>query len=305
MKTITRTLAAAVTLAVTLARSQNTPAKPAVEEGLPPLTVEDPTLAESWRFHVEVARLDFSSTSDALQHRTDVNYDSDDPWSAGESSGDGYGLSFCASLDDKGIATLRLKRASTEYELAPPGGFHRILTDRDDAQLDWTQTTEEGKDWARGWLAGVRLLSESKDVLIEEQGHDFRFDADADWKLLTGGYFFNWRPFHRWVRLIGAVNFLFGEVDGICREAGADDNWKDGKLSDGYAKSDSLCYGANAALTLYVDFPRFVSIGIGYHREWLYAFDATDSGMAMYPDNDDAKFISNSGYVAASIIGRF
>jgi hypothetical protein len=35
-------------------------------------------------------------------------------------------------------------------------------------------------------------------------------------------------------------------------------------------------------------------VKLEYRREWLYSFEATQSGIVVFPDNDDALFISNT-----------
>lgn len=266
-----------------------------------------PMKKDKWMIDAETFLLNYGYAHDALQHRTDDDEDGNNDWSSSDSSGDGYGIRFTVSWDGEGSALLTFQSSETTYDdTDEAGGSHQINNDLFNGQIEWQQVTDTGKDWHRGWKAGLRYLSEDKDVSITEAyGRTVRsFDASTSWKLVSGGYFFDWRPFGRWVRVICEAGALFGDVEGDCRE-GRDESWTDGRISEEYQEADSLAYGANVGMTVYADIHPRVSLGVGYRREWLYSFDATDSGMAMYPDNNDALFISNGDYVTANLVLRF
>jgi hypothetical protein len=63
----------------------------------------------------------------------------------------------------------------------------------------------------------------------------------------------------------------------------------------------SLAYGARASFGVDVAITKRVRLTIDYLREWLYSFDAKDSGIVVFPDNSDALFVENQHAVLASL----
>lgn len=269
---------------------------------------------EEWDLSVELIRDNYNHQRDALQQRRDYDYSNDKEWESGDTSGGGYGVRVTASKDKTGTAALKLAQSGGEYEydfVPQPGdgltpATHAIDTDRFEFDLCWYQIDREyeEKHARRGWLGGIRYLDTEKKVEINEAPATVLFKDSISWKLLHAGYFGEWRPFGWRTKVTGLIGFLFGEVDGIARE-GNDVQWGDGQIEESWSKERSWCYGMDIQATLTVDVHKHAALGVGYRREWLYSFDATDTGMAMYPDNDDALFIENSAFMTAHFVAIF
>jgi hypothetical protein len=158
----------------------------------------------------------------------------------------------------------------------------------------------ENGDW--GWALGVRRIDTESDITIFEQGRERKRtrieDAETTWQLLSGGYFGLWRPMGQpYFTFYGFINGLFGEADGTARVG--NDEKLNGVTSEQYEKNSSLAYGLNAGFGGVLSYKGWVGVGADYGREWLYSFEATDSGTVVFPDNNDALFIENQHVIRA------
>jgi hypothetical protein len=261
---------------------------------------------DRWHLSGAYAYRDYTFARDALQTRSD--HDDHQPWSweDGSSEGNGSGLRIAV---ERGVESVSLTYVEASYdyrlELAPTEraprslGRHHISTDRRDLDLSFARisgTTEDLSERGRwGWRIGLRYidLDKTDEIYEEHVGHSDSKDlhGEIEWKLLYAGYFGVWRPFEWRLKAYGALHLLFGEASGLSRE-GSDDEL-DGRIREYYEHNDSLAYGANASAGVAVDFQRLLTAAIAYGREWLYSFEATDSGTVVFPDNDDALFIDS------------
>jgi hypothetical protein len=263
--------------------------------------------AEPWRWSAAAVYSSCRDERDALQQRQNYDFDGDQDWEEGSADGDGWGVRVRAGKEQEGLVEFTFQQFNSTYTLDIPErtSRHEIETDRMDAELLWLQPTQTKPEshTRRGWLGGARYIGTSKDLTITERGKAVHEDGDIDWKLLEGGYFGDWRPYGWLINLQGRIAFVIGEVSGLSRE-GEDTSW-DGVVREHYEDDDSWAYGLTFSIGLTVDFHERVGAVVGYTREWLYAFDATDSGTAMYPNNNDALFIENSELLTVGLIGRF
>jgi hypothetical protein len=284
--------------------------------GLCPAQSEEETLdaeLEKPREPIQAALLyratDITDAHDALQHRADYSDDTRQHWQNGEVEGDGGTLTLSLR---QGPSELTFRREEMEYDFkATEGanGQHEIGTQRDDWEIMYWHTKHGldavGETGARGWQTGIRYIGSEKDILIVEQSARLEQQGDVDWRLIQGGYWGLYRPMAWNARLFGALNFLFGEVEGLAR-SGNDDSYN-GKISETYRNDQGLAYGMGLTIGAGIDFLKYFHINLGYRREWLYSFQATDSGVVVFPDNDDALFIENitMRYVEAGVSYRF
>lgn len=240
---------------------------------------------------------------DALQHRADYTDDTRQHWQNGETDGDGWGMTLSVRQD---AAELTLRRESLDHTFlaaGDPNSRHEVQTQRDDWEILYWQTEtgrdEIGEKGARGWQAGIRYIGSRKEIEIQERSARLEEDGNVTWKLLQGGYWGAYRPMGWNARLFGALHFLFGEVDGLSRHGNDDE--LDGKISETYREDQGLAYGMGLTLGAGLNFLKYCHINLGYRREWLYSFQATDSGVVVFPDNDDALFIENISMIFAEL----
>lgn len=238
---------------------------------------------------------------DALQHRRDARDSDYDDWRKGDTTGSGWGLQIEGGKGSEagdGFGRLRLASETYEWKYEPTeDSLHTINSDRRDFEASWSQYTLSTEQSRLGWNLGVRYVGVNKDIYIldKEGDHEeiLHVDDNYTWLLLTGGYFGQWRPFHSDLCIFsGYLNGLFGEVKGISRD-GKDLAW-DGTIDETYQEEFSLAYGLNGGFGMKFALFSNISISAAYEREWLYSFAATDTGIVMFPDNDDALFIENS-----------
>jgi hypothetical protein len=165
--------------------------------------------------------------------------------------------------------------------------------------MSWSQIRGRNNQAEWGSTLGFRYLGMQKDVEVTEGSMTVDGSGNVNWLMLLGGYNGNWRPFDTpVVQAHGAIIFFLGEADGTAR-SGFDDNWEDGIVAEEYSDEYSLAYGARASFGVDIAMTKRVRVSVDYMREWLYSFDATDTGIVVFPDNHDALFIENQHSVMA------
>ena len=279
--------------------------------GLPALAqseedVEEEGTREKWHLTAAGVYQDTSYGRNAHQTRAD---DEDGPWQykEGDSDGDGDGLRLAVG---RGREQMVFTYVNSDYRFvnAIPEtattrrfiGRHEVDTSRKDYEFMYRRTmsaglgASENGDW--GWSLGVRRAELDSKIEIFEQARERKetknVDAEVTWQLLTGGYFGLWRPMGQpYLTLYGFINGLLGEADGTARHG--NDNKLDGVVSEQYRDNSSMVYGLNAGFGAVLSYKQMIGIGADYGREWLYSFEATDSGTVVFPDNNDALFIEN------------
>lgn len=267
--------------------------------GLQAEDIED-TLAmmgEQWHVTVGPTHRIHIFSHDALQQRRDSRDDGYDDWRKGDTQGSGWGLRIIGGKGSQagdGFGKLSLLSDTYEWEYDPTDDSrHTINSDRRDAEATWSQYAFVSEKSRLGWTLGVRYIGVNKDIYIKDGGDEEHWDDNVTWLLLTGGYFGEWRPFYSDICIFsGYINGLFGEAKGIARD-GVDLAWDDG-IDETYKEEFSLAYGLNAGFGLKFALFSNISLSASYEREWLYSFTATDTGIVMFPDNDDALFIENN-----------
>jgi hypothetical protein len=251
---------------------------------------------------------EISDGEDALQHRADYDDATRQHWQNGKDQGGGWGGTLSVKQGPSEL-TLRRERLEHDFEARSRDDYQTIETTRDDWELQYWHTQEGqaefGEEGGWGWTVGIRHVASRKEMEIGEKATVLATDGDVAWNLAQGGYWGAWRPLQWRTRLFGVVNFLFGEVDGLARFG--NDTKLDGKIEDTYRHDSGLAYGMNFTLGVGIDLLKYARIDLGYRREWLYSFQATDSGVVVFPDNDDALFIENIAglYAEAGVRFRF
>ncbi|MDZ4197710.1 MAG: hypothetical protein U1E27_00330 [Kiritimatiellia bacterium] len=259
--------------------------------------------AEPIRVSLRLGAENLSHTHDALQHRADYTDQTRQHWQNGAKDGDGLRLSLHLrqGADELEVSIRRLNyEFDRSYNAA---NRHQVDTKRTDWDVLYRHA-KEGRDapgernvW--GWAAGIRYMGTEKRVQLQESASRKDVRGDIHWKLLQGGYWGSWRPAAWNVQLFGALNFLLGEVDGMTRHG--NDRGLDGRIKEAHRNDQGLAYGMNMSFGVGADFLRYAHARVGYRREWLYSFQATDSGIVVFPDNDDALFIENIGGLYAEL----
>ena len=247
-----------------------------------------------------------SHAHDALQHRADYSDESRRHWQDGKVSGDGWGATLTLRNHPHAL-TLRRESLESTFKATPPGVFHKVESERDDWEILYWHT-QEGRDeigetGAWGWQVGVRHIGSRKSISLRELSRRLEQSGTVTWKTLQGGYWGVFRPVAWRARIFGAIHFLFGEVDGLARLG--NDTERDGKISETYRNDQGLAYGMAIDVGVGIDLLKYAVVNFGYRRDWLYSFQATDSGVVVFPDNDDALFIENLSSLYAEIGVRF
>lgn len=240
----------------------------------------------------------FTYVHSALQRRSDDAFDSSEDFRDNEADGEGWGVAFEATKGD-GTLVVDFLRTDSKYENifvrgSRPAGS-RINTDRTDLEVLWRQKTGENPNGHWGWHAGVKWVGENLELLIVEGGERVNAFEDINWLMLKAGYYGELTPWEGQILTAhGQANLLLGEVEGFARTAGSDVDPTDGNIEEDYGSEFSLAYGASAigGITLHI-LDQF-HVTAEYRREWLYSFEATGSGVTVFPDNNDAKFINIS-----------
>lgn len=263
---------------------------------------EVPTGPELW-WSAAASFQHYSDQHDALQVRSDYQYDSSRDWEEGNADGNGWGLEFSVGRDP-GQAYFRYYRFDTDFRLVEPNMVHDIHSNGQDVRIGWKQQAGANDSGIWGWNVAARWMGIEKEVdLVEGRDHLNLFD-DNEWMMASAGSFGEWRPLTGWLSAHGDVNLLFGEVRGISRTGNDEDN-SDGNIQEIYEQAYSLAYGANFQFGIAADIWKYVSVGISYSREWLYSFDTTTTGIVVFPDNDDALFTESRHVWTGYIKGTF
>jgi hypothetical protein len=241
---------------------------------------------------------------DALQQRVPASSDKANEWEEGDTDGSGWGLQARIGRGDGRLNVIFMK-SDFEYSLSPPdapeGVLQQIDTVSRDFELSWSQIRGRNNEAEWGSTLGFRYLGMQKNVHVTEGEMKVDGSGNMNWLMLLGGYDANWRPFDTpTFQMHGLLHFFLGEVDGTAR-SGTDEDWTDGVVSETYGNEYSLAYGARASFGVDVALTKKVRMTVDYMREWLYSFDATDTGIVVFPDNSDALFIENHHAVVMSV----
>ena len=282
MRTMMRWWWAAAVAAGVAAQAQNEPAAG--------LELEE-TRSEPWRVVADGIFYSVLYQHDALQTRADFEEDRAESWRRGDASGNGWGLRLAVAKGD-GAASVRFINAEFDYERREPGGYHEIENIRNDLELLWSQRAgaTESSQW--GWDIGYRYIGVTKRMTLVERHDDLRFSENTNYHMLQAGYFGRWQPFKGPnLGVYALIRGMIGEASGFARR-GSDDKW-DGQIRERYDDDYSLAYGARAEFGVNWDLRNGLRASLSYHREWIYSFDSTDSGLVVFPDNSDALFIEN------------
>lgn len=249
---------------------------------------------EPWTISVGAQSAVYTFIHSALQRRADSSSDQADNFRDNEADGTGWGVLFSAKKGD-GAVVVDFLRSEYEYMDSYSNGFHRIETDRTDFQVYWEQITGRNSNGYWGWNVGARWLGESVRAEVNEGSASLSGDDSVNWLLLKTGY---WGELAPWdgnlISAHGNINLLIGEVRGLARSDGSDDDPNDGVITETYDTEFSLAYGASALAGITLHIFDQLNVKVEYQREWLYSFEATDSGIVVFPDNDDALYINNS-----------
>lgn len=246
----------------------------------------------------------YSFSHDALQQRSDYVIDRSDAWREGDTDGEGWGVSFMVKRDEYRAQLVYLKSDYT-YKRHNGSFTHEIDTDRRDLELTWSKEQQQTKYGVWGSTLGFHYTGTSKAIDITENSDHLRMDGDVTWLMLMAGYFAEWKPFQNdLVRVFGKLHGMVGESEGLSR-MGSDSDELDGDIVETYEDDYSIAYGANAMLGMGYQITKRISAIVDYRREWMYSFDATDSGTIVFPDNNDALHIENYHGVRAYVMAEF
>ena len=256
--------------------------------------------AAPWRISGGLMYKNWLYEHDALQQRRPTSAANGKEWENGNTDGNGWGLETRIGRGD-GTLNASFIKSDFRYRLTPPGGQHQIDTISRDFELSWSQIRGHNNQAEWGSTLGFRYFGMQKDDTVTEGTTTVNGGGNMNWLMLLGGYDGNWRPFEVPVfQAHGTIDFFLGEVQGTAR-SGSDKDWTDGVISETYGNEYSLAYGARALFGVDIAVTKQVRLTIDYMREWLYSFDATDTGVVVFPDNNDALFIENQHAVLASL----
>ena len=282
---------------VTLGSAQELKKTEPIDEGTGAEILQE---ASPWRISGGLIYKNWLYEHDALQQRRPASAKNANEWEQGNTDGSGWGLQTRIGRGD-GELDVSFIKSDFKYELSPPGGHHRIDTVSRDFEVSWSQVRGRNNQAEWGSTLGFRYFGMQKDAEIREGKATVAGSGDMNWLMLLGGYNGKWRPFETpTLQLHGSILFFLGEADGTAR-SGGDTNWTDGVVSETYDNEYSLAYGARASAGIDVAITKQVRLEVNYMREWLYSFDATDTGIVVFPDNNDALFIENQHAVVASL----
>ena len=262
--------------------------------------------AAPWRISGGLVYKNWLTEHDALQQRVPSTVKTASDWENGSTQGSGWGLQTRINRGD-GTLNVSFEKSQFNYELWKPSAenptFHQTInTTARDFEPTWSQVHDRTSQAEWGSTLGFRYLGMQKDDAVTE-GTKPTVEApfNVNWLMLVGGYYGNWRPFETpVVQAHGSILFFLGEAKGNAR-MGMDTNSVDGVISETYPVQYSLAYGARGSFGVDVALTKRTRITIDYMREWLYSFDSTDTGIVVFPDNNDALFIENHSAVVASL----
>lgn len=236
----------------------------------------------------------------ALQTRTDRQDDDHEEWRDGNlDEGDGWALQLGVARKTSRIVGT-LVSSDYGYSLVKSGLEHTIKTDRRDFDLAWEEMTGESERGQWGWLLGVRYTTLDERMRIEEGRDAVEVKDDVTWFLAQAGYWGGIHPFYRdFLKLYGSTRLFIGEAEGVARSGS--DTAIDGNVEQSYDDEFSIAYGWNFNGGVAMRIRDSIGIHIEYYREWLYSFESVDSGIMVFPDNNDARFIDASHGVQAYV----
>jgi hypothetical protein len=289
-------VAGGVNLGVAQAAQETTKTEAATEEMGSEMVQE----AAPWRISGGLVYKNWLYEHDGLQQRLPTTADHGNDWENGKTSGNGWGLQARIGRGE-GWLDVSFIKSDFDYRFSPEGGYHQIDTVSRDFEVLWSQVRGHNDLAQWGSTLGFRYLGMQKHVQITEGTRPYKGDGNMTWLMLVGGYNGDWRPFDTpTFQIHGSLLFFLGEADGTAR-SGSDESWTDGVISETYDKQYSLAYGARGLFGADIAITKEVRMTIDYMREWLYSFDATDTGIVVFPDNSDALFIENHHAVVASL----
>ncbi len=235
----------------------------------------------------------------ALQTRSDRQDDDHEEWRDGEVDGNGTALQLgIARKTSRIVGTL--VASDYDYKLNKPGLEHTIKTERRDFDLTWEELTGESERGRWGWLLGVRYTTLDERMNIRETKDHVSVNDSVTWLLGQAGYWGSIHPFYRdFFTMYGSTRIFIGEADGIARTGS--DKEIDGDIEQDYDQEFSVAYGWNFNGGVAMRIRNRVGIHVEYYREWLYSFESVDSGIMVFPDNNDARFIDASHGVQAYV----
>lgn len=235
----------------------------------------------------------------ALQTRADRQDDDHEEWRDGEADGDGAALQLgIARKTSRIVGTL--VASDYDYKLSKTGLDHTIKTERRDFDLAWEELTGESERGRWGWLLGARYTTLDERMDIRESRDTLRVDDSVTWLLAQAGYWGSIHPFYReFFSMYGSTRLFIGEADGVARTGS--DKKINGNIEQGYDDEFSVAYGLNFNGGVAMRIRDRIGIHVEYYREWLYSFESVDSGIMVFPDNNDARFIDASHGVQAYV----
>ena len=237
---------------------------------------------------------------DAIQQRGPTTAKGGEDWENGSTSGNGSGVQMKVGRGD-GVLDVSFVKSDLQYEFKKPKYSQTIDTISRDFEATWALINGRNNQAEYGTVIGFRYLGMQKNATVTENGVTGEGNGNVTWMMLEGGYTGNWRPFDTpTFQAHGSILFFLGEASGTAR-SGMDTNVTDGVFSETYSDQYSMAYGARASFGVDVSITKRVWLSVDYMREWLYSFDATDSGIVVFPDNSDALFIENHHAVMASL----
>jgi hypothetical protein len=269
-----------------------------IEEGL--VAKEEPfdvQLGLNWRAYL------FEHS--ALQRRADRDTNGSDDWRDGDTDGNGWGVVLSVA---RGTSKIKSTLLFSDYDYSRGGDdfLHRVETERRDFELEWNEIggRTDRANW--GWILGLRYSGLDNDLRIEERPAKKKaavYDdqgATVEWLMAEAGYFGAIQPFRQpFMNIHGNVKLLIGEAEGTARSGS--DNAIDGVISETWDDEYSVAYGLNGTFGVSFRIRDTVGLAVEYTREWLYSFDATDTGIVVFPDNNDALFIESWHGVMAHV----
>jgi hypothetical protein len=264
---------------------------PDMMEETNPFEITGGFIYKNWIFH-----------HDGLQARVPASSQLADEWRDGDSGGTGWGVQASIGRGD-GQIDVSFTKSNVSYKLEKENYRSKVDTVVRDLEVSWSQVRGRAKNSEWGSTLGFRYFGTQKDM-IEAEGasrHPFVESGNINWVMLLGGYNGKWRPFDTdMIEAYGALLLFLAEADGPARQGG-DENWTNDNIAETYDNEHSLAYGFRGSFGADIALTKRVRLTIEYLREWLYSFDAADTGIVVFPDNGDALFIENQYAVKMAV----
>lgn len=244
-----------------------------------------------YRVTANYVHREYDKRHTALENRYDYDDSRLNNWEDGTYRGAADGLRLSLSKNNKSELFVQYLIEDYDYNWSGAGAHHLIDSEGSEMQIGWRQTAETWEDGRWGWTVAYNH-SESEKSMDTREGAAVRLaEGTVEWDMIQAGYFGEWNPLSKYVDFFGEVGLRFGEAEGICRR-GSDASWSNSKISEGYITDESLAYGAYTKIGMGLNY-KGVFLDASYFLSWMYAFDETESGTVVFPDNDDALFIQN------------